>query len=78
MDTEDKKILDKILLLAEQNNRILRKMRRDVLVGKFLHLLYWVLIIGVSVAGYYYIKPYIGNLTAILQSMDKIKSLIPK
>ena len=78
MDEDDNKILEKLLYISEQNNRLLRRMRREVLIARYIHVLYWIIIVGIAVMSYNYLKPYLGNLTAALQNMDKIKSYIPK
>ncbi len=62
MDSEEKETLEKILELAQENNKILRKMRRSILWGRIFHTLYWVIIIGLSVGAYYYIQPYFEGL----------------
>ena len=75
MDSDDKRMLEKVMQMTEQNNRILRKMRREVLWGRFFHFIYWVLIIGIAVVSYYYIKPYLGSLDNALQTIDKVKNV---
>jgi hypothetical protein len=61
MDDEERKMLEKVLQISEQTNRVVRRMRREVIFGRIFHLLYWVIILGVAYAGYYYIKPYLGS-----------------
>jgi len=69
----DEKKLGEILEMVKENNRILRKIRRGAVVGTFLSILYWVIIIGISVGAYYYIKPYLGSFNTIIQSVGNLK-----
>ncbi len=66
MDHELKETLDKILELTEENNRILRKMRRSIVWGRVLHALYWVIVIGVSVGAFIYVQPFIDAFLQLL------------
>ena len=59
MNPENEDTLHKILELAEENNHMLRKMRRSIIWGRIFHGLYWLLIIGATVGAYYYIQPYL-------------------
>ncbi len=74
METEEQEMLERVLKLSEQNNRILRGMRREATWSRIFHILYWVLIIGVSVASYYYIKPYLGQLNDALESIGRLRN----
>ena len=62
MDQELKKLLEENLKVSKENNVILTKIRNVQRWGQITRVLYWVLIIGVSVGAFYYIKPYLGNL----------------
>ena len=75
MEPEEKEILHRVLKLSEQNNRMLRAMRRSALIGRFMHLLYWVIIIGISVISYYYIQPYLGTITSALDTIGELKDI---
>ncbi|PIQ91919.1 MAG: hypothetical protein COV70_01670 [Parcubacteria group bacterium CG11_big_fil_rev_8_21_14_0_20_39_22] len=59
MDQEERELLRRTAKLAQENNQMLKKMRRSAFFGKLLHLFYWVVIIGLSVAVYYYVEPYV-------------------
>jgi len=61
MDFETREIVEKILQLTEENNKILRKMRRSIVWGRIFHAVYWLVIIGISVGAYYYVQPYIED-----------------
>ncbi len=78
-------MLEKALDLAEENNRILRGIRRTNRFSLIWKICYWTVIIGASVGAYVYIQPYIGQLTGMYEqvqgTMDSVKGLsemIPK
>ena len=56
--TEQEKI-DELLKLGQDNNRMLHRMRRGMIWGKVLTLLYWAVILGGVAWSYYYVQPYI-------------------
>jgi len=65
MDPESRKLLDKTLELAEENNKILRSMRRSQRVSSIIRFIYWVFIIGSAVGAYYFIQPYLEQIMSI-------------
>jgi len=44
---------------------MLRKMRRAALWTRAWHLLYWLIIVGISVGAYFYVQPYVEKLQSI-------------
>lgn len=69
MDPESKKLLEETYSLAEENNRMLRSMKRSIMWSHIMSILYWVLIIGVSIGAFYFIQPYLD------QAMDAYKNV---
>lgn len=65
MTPEERQLLIQTSRLVEENNKLLRKMRRAALWGRITHMLYWVIIIGISVGAYLYIQPYVEKLQGI-------------
>jgi uncharacterized membrane protein len=65
MDFDGKEMLEKILALTEENNKILRKMRRAVLWGRIVSFLYWAVIIGLSIGAYVYVQPYLESMLKV-------------
>lgn len=51
--------------LAEENNEILRSIRRSNRFSTAMKIAYWVLIIGLSVGAYYLIQPYMTFLSGL-------------
>lgn len=63
MTPEEKELLKRTLALAEENNDMLRSMRRSMRIQRFMSIVYWVFIIGSAVGAYYLIQPYIEAIT---------------
>jgi hypothetical protein len=74
MEPEERKMLEKVLHIVEHNNRMLRRIRHEVWFARLSHLIYWIIILGISIAGYYYLKPYIGNLNSAFDIINQYKS----
>lgn len=76
MDPEEHKMLEKLLVIAEQTNRVVRRMRHEVLIMRFIHIFYLLFIVGAAFAGYHFIQPYLVNIFSVI---DNIKSIqLPK
>ncbi len=79
MDPESKKLLAETLALAEENNKILRALKRSMVWGRVVHAVYWALIIGSAVGAYYFIQPYINQIIGVYggakDSLNSVNSL---
>jgi len=62
MDPEVKELLRRNIKLSEENNAILKKMRRGAAWSSAFRLVYWIIIIGTSIAGFYYLNPYLKSV----------------
>ena len=62
MSPNELELLRRAVALSEENNDILRSMRRSMRLARFMSILYWVFIIGSAIGAYYFIQPYLGNL----------------
>jgi hypothetical protein len=58
MTPEDRSLLERTYKLAEENNHILRSIRRHNRWMALTKFLYWVIIIGISIGAFYFIQPY--------------------
>lgn len=65
MTPEEKSLLERTSKLVEENNDILRSIRRTNRLGTIMHILYWAVILIVSFGAYYFIQPYITLLTGL-------------
>ncbi len=59
MDQEDKNIIRENLEVAQENRKMLKKIRRSMFLGNVARMLYWVIIIGASLGAYYLFQPYL-------------------
>lgn len=63
MTPEERELLKRSVELAEENNTILRSMRRSMRLARIMSILYWVVIIGSAVGALYLIQPYLNAIT---------------
>lgn len=78
MSPEEREMLERLLRISEQNNRILRVMRREVLWSRYFRVLYMLAIVGIAVAIYYFIKPYLGSLDGAAEAAKKAQELLQR
>ena len=62
MTEEERELLKRSVVLSEENNDMLRSIRRSMRFSRLMTIAYWVLIIGVSVGAYYYVEPYLQGV----------------
>ncbi|MBI3888938.1 hypothetical protein HY311_04090 [Candidatus Nomurabacteria bacterium] len=62
MDPESQKLLEDTFALEQENNKMLRSMKRSMLWARIMSVLYWVLIIGISVGAFYFLQPYVDQV----------------
>jgi hypothetical protein len=72
MTPEERSLLERTHKLAEENNEILRSIRRSNRISIAMRLLYWVVIIGISLGAFYLIQPYIEAVTGAYQSISGV------
>lgn len=65
MTPEERQLLIQTHRMVEENNALLRKMRRAALFGRIWHIFYWLVIIGLSVGAYYFIEPYVEQVRQV-------------
>lgn len=59
MTPEERSLLENIAAMTAENNEILRGMRRNERIRVSMRVVYWIVIIGLSVGAYYVVEPYI-------------------
>ncbi len=57
--SELKKAIQENRRLIEENQNILKKIRRSMVISRSLTVLYWVVIAGIAFGAYYFVQPYI-------------------
>ena len=88
MDPREKDMLKRALELAEENNEMLHSLQRSARLGIFFKALYWILIIGTAFGAYYFIQPYVDQLSETYTGfqdnvgeaqglLEKAKAIIP-
>lgn len=65
---EIEQTLIKTARLAEENNKILRRMQRAQRTAAFMRFVQWILILGSFVVLYYVIQPFIAEIKALTES----------
>jgi hypothetical protein len=63
-------LLERLLDLTEENNKILRKMQRMERISTIFRIIYWLFVIGAAIGLYYYIQPYQNSLIHTYQSFQ--------
>ena len=62
MNPEEKRLLEETARLSQENNILLRRIRRSLSFSNTMSFLYYALIIGVPIALYYFfLQPYLGQ-----------------
>ena len=62
MTPEERSLLERTHKLVEENNEILRSIRRSTRFSLALKITYWAVIIAVSFGAYYFIQPYLETM----------------
>ncbi|MDP3962529.1 MAG: hypothetical protein Q8Q03_01535 [bacterium] len=68
MTPEERSLLERTHQLAEENNEILRSIKRRNRLGTALRVFYWAVIIGISFGAFYFIQPYLDFLKGMAGS----------
>ena len=86
MTPEEKSLLERLVKMSEDNNKVLHSLRRSNRISTLLHVFYWVVIVVLSLGSYYFIEPYMkmlpnvigavqGDVSSANAAMQQIKSL---
>ncbi len=70
MTPEEKSLLERTYALAQENNDMLRKIRRGSKWTNTIHILYWVVILLLSFGAYYFIQPYVQSVYNLTGGVD--------
>ncbi|TSC77549.1 MAG: Uncharacterized protein G01um101424_343 [Parcubacteria group bacterium Gr01-1014_24] len=80
MDPESQKLLERTSELAEENNKILRSMRRSQRISGIIRFVYWAFIIGSAIGAYYFIQPYLEQIMSIYggakSNLDSVNNIL--
>jgi len=79
MEPELKQKLDNIQKLAEENNTMLKHVRRGQRWTSFFQAVYWLIIISLGVGTFYFIQPYFNQAQKFIKdsgaSIDQLRNL---
>jgi len=73
MDPESRKLLEDTHSLAEENNMMLRAMRRSMFWAHVSNILYWLIIIGISIGAFYFLQTYMNR---VVQMYDTVSTAL--
>jgi hypothetical protein len=76
MDPESKQLLQNTLALAEENNKMLHKIRGVQKRGTFWQILKFIIIIAIAFGSFYYIEPYLNKIMALYSSVSGMEQKI--
>ncbi len=79
MTPEERELLNKSIEIAEENNKILRGIRRSARFSSILRAIYWLIILGTAFGAYYFIKPFIDpvikSYNGMQQNIESVKNM---
>lgn len=73
MSPEERELLEKSVSLSEENNKMLHAMRRSMFWAHVSSVLYWLVIIGISVGAFYYLEPYVEKAMNLYNSISNVQ-----
>lgn len=78
---EIKSILANTLTLTEENNRMLKAMRRAQKIATVMRIVYWLIIIGIAIGAFYFLQPFIDQTESMIKGLgstaENIKNILP-
>jgi hypothetical protein len=79
MTPEERELLNKSIEIAEENNKILRGIRRNARFSSILRAIYWLIILGTAFGAYYFVKPFIDpvikSYNGMQQNIESVKNM---
>jgi len=73
MDPESKQLLQNTLALAEENNKMLHKIRSVQKRAAIWQTLKYILIIGIALGAFYFLDPYLNKIIGLYNSVAGIQ-----
>ena len=65
MNSEEREILERTLKISEENNKILKNMRRASRLTAVFRIFYWLIIIALGFGAYFFIEPYVNEFKTV-------------
>ena len=76
MDPESKQLLQNTLALAEENNKLLYKIRGVQKRGVVYQVLKYLLILGIAFGSFYYVEPYLNKIVDMYNSITGVEQKV--
>jgi len=76
MDSESRQLLQNTLALAEENNKMLHKIRGVQKRGTLWQVLKLIVIIGIALGSFYYLEPYLNKIVDLYNSISGMQQEI--
>ena len=70
MTPEDRSLLQRTYAMAEENNKILRSIRRSTRFSMLFRVVYWAVIVIASFGAYYFIQPYVQTMLGAYEQIQ--------
>lgn len=70
MDPEIRRMLSELHDKVDENNKILRSMRRTSYVSAVFSFIKWAVIIGLTIGSYYYFQPYLNQIINTYETLQ--------
>ena len=70
MDDEIESLLRQTKELVEENNKILKGIRRSNRISGFFRVIYWVVIIALTIGAVAYIQPYLDSMIKLYNQVE--------
>ncbi len=78
---EIKSILANTLTLTEENNQMLKAMRRAQKLATFMRVVYWLIVIGIAIGAFYFLQPFIDQTESMIKGFsstaENFKNVFP-
>ncbi len=85
MSSKDVKLEDKLeelMDMVDENRALLKKIEQRMRVNQAIKVVYWVIIVGLGVLGYYAAQPYLeriqGAYQGIQSSVDSVSDIFQR
>ena len=69
MDQDEKELLERTARLAEENNKMLHSLYGSMRINRAIRIIYWILIIAVSVGSFYFLEPYLRTFESFYDNV---------
>ena len=70
MTPEEHELLKRSIALSEENNDILRGIQSSMRWSRFVSVIYWLIIIGISVGAWYFVQPYLVKVEGLYNGAE--------